>query len=136
MVYLKVQLIMMFSPHAQACECHAPHAPTLPLVFQSFITSSAMSCIQFGVKTSSVLICCLYLVFHAAFLVINFVILNKPHAHVEHIVSYLGGGDKFKSLSIYESSNYFIEVQHITMSYKLYQPILGSCFLPNFTNLS
>ena len=69
-----------------------------------------MTCIQFGVKTSSVLICCLYLVFHAAFLVINFVMLNEPHEHVEHIVRYLGGRDRSSGVSIYESSNYFIQV--------------------------
>ena len=69
-----------------------------------------MSCIQFGVKSSSVLICCLYLVFHAAFLVINFVMLNNPHEHVEHLISYLdsrsSGGP-----AIYESNNYFRQVR-------------------------
>ena len=77
----------------------------------SLATCINMTCVQFGVKTSSVLICCLYLVFHAAFLVINFVMLNEPREHVEHIVRYLRGRDQqSRDLSIYESSNYFIEV--------------------------
>ena len=44
-----------------------------------------MSCVQFSIRTSSVLICCLYLVFHAAFLVINFIILSDTASHLTQI---------------------------------------------------
>ena len=47
-----------------------------------------MSCIQRNVRTSSVLICCTYLVFHAAFLVINFIIISDTESHLVQIATY------------------------------------------------
>ena len=46
-----------------------------------------MSCVQFSIRTSSVLICCTYLVFHAAFLVINFIILSNADSHLAQLAS-------------------------------------------------
>ena len=46
-----------------------------------------MSCVQFSIRTSSVLICCTYLVFHAAFLVINFIILSDTASHLAQIAA-------------------------------------------------
>ena len=46
-----------------------------------------MSCVQFSIRTSSVLICCTYLVFHAAFLVINFIILSDTPSHLTQIAA-------------------------------------------------
>ena len=47
-----------------------------------------MSCIQRNVRTSAVLICCTYLVFHAAFLVINFIIISDTESHLAQIATY------------------------------------------------
>ena len=44
-------------------------------------------CVSLGGRTSTVLICCLYLILHSAFLVANFVILSRPGEHVESLVS-------------------------------------------------
>ena len=46
-----------------------------------------MSCVQFSIRTSSVLICCTYLVFHAAFLVINFIILSNADSHLNQLAT-------------------------------------------------
>ena len=48
-----------------------------------------VSCLQLSVRTSSVLICCTYLVFHAAFLVINFIIISDIDTHLQQIATHL-----------------------------------------------
>ena len=51
-------------------------------------TCDDMTCLQLSVRTSCVLICCTYLVFHAAFLVINFILLADTESHLQQIAAY------------------------------------------------
>ena len=51
-------------------------------------TCDDMTCLQLSVRTSCVLICCTYLVFHAAFLVINFILLADTESHLHQIAAY------------------------------------------------
>ena len=44
-----------------------------------------MTCLQLSARTSTVLISCTYLVFHAAFLVINFILLADTESHLQQI---------------------------------------------------
>jgi len=52
-----------------------------------------MSCWCCGLRASSVLICCLYLLLHTAALVTNFIILNDPEEHVNNIISFIDTND-------------------------------------------
>jgi len=47
-----------------------------------------------GVRTSSILIFCLYLVFHAFFLVLNLLILSDPEEHVDKVIDFIDTNDK------------------------------------------
>ena len=46
-----------------------------------------------GVRTSSILIFCLYLIFHAFFLVINMIILSSPEEHVDRAIQFIDTND-------------------------------------------
>ena len=50
-----------------------------------------MTCLQLSARTSTVLISCTYLVFHAAFLVINFILLADSESHLQQIARHVGG---------------------------------------------
>ena len=52
-----------------------------------------MTCLQLSARTSTVLISCTYLVFHAAFLVINFILLADTESHLQQIALYVKGQD-------------------------------------------
>jgi len=52
-----------------------------------------MRCWCCGLRASSVLICCLYLLLHTAALVTNFIILNDPEEHVDTIISFIDTND-------------------------------------------
>ena len=46
-----------------------------------------------GVRICSVLIFCLYLIFHALLLVINLVILSSPEEHVDRAIEFIDTND-------------------------------------------
>ena len=46
-----------------------------------------------GARTSSILIFCLYLVFHGLFLVFNLVILSNPEEHVDKAIRFIDTND-------------------------------------------
>lgn len=52
----------------------------------------SVCCISF--RENSILICCILLFIHTAFLVINFLILSDPHSHIEQIVLFLDTRDR------------------------------------------
>jgi len=70
-----------------------------------------------GVRTSSILIFCLYLVLHTFFLIINLIILNSPEDHVDRAIQFIHTNDsrlhdsvfynKARELILQNSGEYF-----------------------------
>jgi len=57
-----------------------------------------------GVRTSSILIFCLYLIFHALFLVINLLILSSPEEHVDRAIQFIDTNDNKLHDSVFYNS--------------------------------
>ena len=96
-----------------------------------------MQCISLGGRTSTVLIACLYLILHSAFLVVcltsicnifllisltpqaNFVIMNRPREHLDSLLRWLGRREGARFLHVHPR-NILIQVKIIfTISHKL-----------------
>ena len=89
-----------------------------------------VQCISLGGRTSTVLIACLYLILHSAFLVVcltsicnifllisltpqaNFVIMNRPREHLDSLLRWLGRREGARFLHVHPR-NILIQVKHL-----------------------